>query len=518
MRSEGKHPTKEIYQQLRKLSCEQLWEKEVTAFDKATPRERMDRVALVRAVGVVFSESGTSEQKTEVRTWLRSLLKDPNEKIRRYAMGALPKIGAGTGEETELLSLLKTTTEERERKFLGKALDKIGGEATLEVMESEGGALPQQKVRASVARSQSPSEVRMDSVFSNTDGLRIHLRGRMGLEEIVRDEVEAAAKKHGKFKVTSFSAGLVELIPLAPFSLGDLYALRCFGTVGFVIGLIPTSDEAAFVEAIAGAIASPLSGSLMEIFTKGSIRYRLDFVARGHQRGAVRLVADRAYALEPAILNDAQNAPWAVDVHPKGRGTSVELRPRLSPDPRFAYRRADVPAASHPPLAACMANIAGKMEDEIVWDPFCGSGLELIERSLLGGVKKVFGTDRSAEAIAITQENFGAARVKSVETHFICSDFRDYATVKGLEPGSVSLIITNPPLGKRVPIRNLDRLFYDLFSIASKMLKPGGRFVFANPMPIKPQDATLKQEFRQVVDFGGFDCHLEMYRKSGRSG
>ena len=52
--------------------------------------------------------------------------------------------------------------------------------------------------------------------------------------------------------------------------------------------------------------------------------------------------------------------------------------------------------------------------------PFCGSGLELIERSLRGGVRRVFGTDLSAEAIAITQTNFAAAGVKSIEAKFTC--------------------------------------------------------------------------------------------------
>ena len=55
--------TKELYNQLRHLSCEELWEDEVPRFNAATERERADRVALVRAVGVVFSEQGSDAQK-----------------------------------------------------------------------------------------------------------------------------------------------------------------------------------------------------------------------------------------------------------------------------------------------------------------------------------------------------------------------------------------------------------------------------------------------------------------------
>ena len=129
---------KELYRQLRAVPWQQLWTVEVARFDRAEARERFERVAVIRAVGVVFSESGPAAQEEEVRQWLRGLLKDPEEKIRRYAMAALPKIGAGAGEEAELLALLRTGTSERETKFLGRTLDKIGGEATLEILGTPG--------------------------------------------------------------------------------------------------------------------------------------------------------------------------------------------------------------------------------------------------------------------------------------------------------------------------------------------------------------------------------------------
>jgi hypothetical protein len=220
----------------------------------------------------------------------------------------------------------------------------------------------------------------MDRTLTDFAGLRIHLRGRAGLEGIVRDEVEEAARKHGKFRVAEVRTGLVAVTPMAPFSPGDICALRCFDTVGFVLGDAGAAKDAEFVARLAAMITSPLSRRLLETFTEGSIRYRLDFVALGHQRGAVRLVVNRAYELCPEILNDARSAPWTIAVHPAGRGNMVELTPRFTPDPRLAFRVGDVPAASHPPLAACMARLAGQREDEIVWDPFCGSGLELIER------------------------------------------------------------------------------------------------------------------------------------------
>lgn len=507
-------PNKELYQRLRILSCRQLWEEEVPRFEKGSQRERQDNVAVVRAVGVVFSESGSAEEKEKVRQWLQGLLQDPCEKVRRYAMAALPKIGAGQHEEKQLLSLLKTTTLEREKKFLGKALEKIGGAATLEESRERGLSLQtEQKIKASLARDESPSTVRTDRVLSNVGALRIHLRGRRGLEMVVRKEVDAYIARHGKFRLADVRPGLVALVPMAPFSLTDIFALRCFGTVGLALGTVNSSNDRALIDNLAAMITSPLSRRVLETLTEGSIRYRLDFVAEGHKRSLVRQVSNRAYELCDHILNDPRHARWTVAIFPGDKGDWVELCPKLTPDPRFAYRQEDVPAASHPPLAACMAFLAGKVDQDIIWDPFCGSGIELVERALLGGVKTIYGTDLSDEALEITRKNLASAGLEAIEAKLIRSDFRQFPKKEHWLPGAVSLIITNPPMGKRVPVPNLEGLIRDLFYTAESVLKPGGRLVFANPVWIESPSKSLKLEFRHLVDFGGFNCRLVSYRK-----
>jgi 23S rRNA G2445 N2-methylase RlmL len=508
---------KELYRELRLLSCEKLWNDEVARFDRSPPEERIKRVAVIRAVGVVFSESGTAKQKAQVRSWLVRLLQDPSEKVRRYAMTALPKLGAGTSEEEALLSLLRTTTVEREKRFLGQALDKIGGAATLNVVAGVRGLLSQteQKVKASVARKERPSVIRMDRLLSDFARLRIHLHCRKGLEEILRDEVKEDIAKRGKFRIVEVQSGRVAITPVAPFSLADIYTLRCFATAGFFLGHVRSPNPTESIDALASTMTSSLSQSVLAAFTEGSIRYRLEFVSKGHQRGAVRLLANRAYAMCSDILNDPRQAPWSMDLLPVGHGISVELRPKLTPDPRFTYREADLRAASHPPLAACMARLGGRVNHEIVWDPFCGSGLELIERARLGGVQSIYGTDLSPDAIAISRANFAAAKVTAVQSKFACCDFRDYANVEDLGDNSVTLIITNPPMGRRIRVPNLRGLLGDLFAVAARVLKPGGRLIFANPLRIEPRDPSLRLKYRRVIDLGGFDCRLEMYLKRG---
>lgn len=510
MKREDKNTAKELYQQLRRLPWEQLWNDEAAKFNRAAPADRDARVALVRAVGVVFAESGPAEQKAEVTAWLRALLRDPSEKIRRYAIAALPKIGTSQNEEAELLSLLQTTTVEREKKYLTQALEKLGGTATLETAKEALPARTAQKVKASVARAQSPSAIRLEGVLSEFAGLRIHLRGRRGLEAVVRHEVEEFIQRHGKFSFAMSSAGLVALTPVAPFSLADLYTMRCFGTVGFV-----PSARGGSAEELPSIITSPLSRRILQAFTEGAFRYRLNFVGHGHQRGAVRALAARVYELCPEILNDARRVTWTLDVFQGDDSHSVEWRPNLTPDPRFAYRKREVPASSHPQLAAGLARLAGRHDSEIVWDPFCGSGMELIERALLGPVREMHGTDLSAEAISIAQENFAAANLRPTRTHFVQKDFRKYGRAV-LKPESVTLVLTNPPMGMRVPIADLHGLINDLFAVAAKVLKPGGRLVLANPVRMKKIPAGFRLQTQQAVDFGGFDCRMEKYIKLGR--
>lgn len=515
MEKERRNADKVLYRQLRTMTCDALWQDAVARFDGSSPAARMEQVSVVRAVGAAFAESGTAAQKIAARAWLVTLLQDPAEKIRRYAMNALPKLGAGPAEEAVLLALLKASTLDREKKHLSETLDKIGGPATLAALR-ESGAAPlqtEQKVRARVARNEQPSVIRLESVLTDFKQLRIHLRCRKGLETIVRDEVISRIGANGKFRLGTISGGLVVLIPLAPFALADVFTLRCFSTLNLVLGTAHMAPPADFHAALATTITGPRARAILTALTQGPIRYRLDFIAASHQRGAVRQVTNRAYALCPDMLNDARLAPWSIDLHPTGSGVSVELRPRISPDPRFAYREDDVPAASHPPLAASMARLAGRVRDETIWDPFCGSGLELIECALLGGVQRVIGTDLSPTAVAIAQTNFAAAKLRSDLATFACCDFREHAKVPGLGPRSVSLIITNPPMGRRVRIPDMQGLFASFFAVAATVLKPGGRLVFANPLRLESPSPALSLHSRQVIDLGGFDCRLEVYRK-----
>ena len=62
-------------------------------------------------------------------------------------------------------------------------------------------------------------------------------------------------------------------------------------------------------------------------------------------------------------------------------------------------------------------------------------------------------------------------------------------------------------------MKDLRGLIADLLLAASKALESGGLLIFTNPLRDGPSSPSLKLEYRQAVDLGGFDCQLEMYRK-----
>ncbi|MEZ5966340.1 MAG: methyltransferase [Planctomycetota bacterium] len=507
---------KESFRRLRALTCAELWQVEVPRFEAATGTERLARVGVVRAVGAVFARTGDHAQTATARAWLRRLLSDPEEKVRRYAAAALPGLGSDATDEAALLARLAVAASTSERKVLVDALAKIGGPATRERLI--GSNRPEErvavrKVDARLARDDDPGSIDPSAMVEGDD-LRLHLRGRRGYERILAEEVEQRFGGGGQMRIEAIEPGLVALTPRRPFALAEIYRLRCFDTVGFALGAV--APDAGETEALARLLTGPRARQLVAAFTRGTPRYRIEFAARGHQRAAVRRLADRAHAICPTLHNDARQARWTAAVHDAAGRVGLELVPHVAPDPRLAYRVGDIPAASHPRLAAGMARFAGHATEEVVWDPFCGSGMELVERVLLGGVRAVHGCDVDARALDVARANFAAARrhgaPAAVVADFVQLDFRAYAR-RYLRPGSVSLILTNPPMGRRVHTPDVRRLIDDLLTVASEVLRPGGRLVLPNPLAPPRAPRGLRLRASQVVDFGGFDCRLELYEQ-----
>jgi predicted RNA methylase len=495
-----KNPSHILYRELRRLPWKELWEVRRPRFDKAGEAARRGDAALVRAIGVVLCESSPTAARPAALVWLRSLLDDPEEKIRRYAMGALVKNRAASADD--ILPRLHASTSPSEKKALTASLEKIAP-ASLEPTAPLPPAT-RQKLAAATARATSSSRILLDAPLPSSPSLRIHLRCRRGLENHLLEEITALPH----LRLLGQHPGLVAVRPAKKTTtLRDILAHRIFATLGIVLGTASRQEE------IATLIASHESRRILSTLTQGPVRYRLEFIDRGHQRAAIRSIATRAYSLDPSLINDPRSAIWAIDLHDlPGRRVGVELRPRLTPDPRFPHRLHEVPASSHPPLAAAIARLAHTSPDATVWDPFCGAGLELIECARLGAAGRLIGSDISPAATEATRANLHAANLP-IEATIIAADFRAVPKRLRLAPASLDAIITNPPLGRRVPVPQLENLLADLFHLASVHLRTGGSLVLANPAPRIPPPRNLRQTLSHPVDMGGFTCHLQRFEK-----
>ncbi|MBM4253495.1 MAG: methyltransferase, partial [Deltaproteobacteria bacterium] len=188
----------------------------------------------------------------------------------------------------------------------------------------------------------------------------------------------------------------------------------------------------------------------------------------------------------------------------------LDLRPKALADPRFSYRLSDVPAASHPSIAAALARLAAVGPADVVWDPFVGSGSELIESWKFGLPRRLCGTDIDAKAIAASTLNAETAG---------CRDIMQLSQVDSLEflAPNPSVIISNPPMGRRVHRGTLQLLFQQLLPKLARDLSPGGRLVWLTPLPALTRQVLsehgLKLTYASAVDLGGFDAEMQRWEK-----
>lgn len=147
-----------------------------------------------------------------------------------------------------------------------------------------------------------------------------------------------------------------------------------------------------------------------------------------------------------------------------------------------------------PKLARIMLNLSGAKPDDVILDPFCGSGTIVTEAMILG-FKKIIGSDKEARAVADTKQNieWTVAHSKVARGFIPRIEHASVETVdRILPPASVDAIITEPFLGPPLrgnespaaldrTVHDLQKLYRDAFSSFSKILKPNGTVVFIFP-------------------------------------
>jgi len=466
------------------------------------------KARLVAVLGLL-ARAGDAEARSQVLACTAA----PTSRVRRAAAVALGKLGGDDARAALIARWDAGDAAPDERRALAEALGKLGGADALARLKSldsgDDSELARRRDRALLMADRSAKRDESSAIATDVapqSPLTVRLGCRPGLGPLLVEELTAL----GLVPRAGSDAG-AEVRLASPWA--TLFASRLWATAAIRIAFEGASstridrrerivDPDALATAITRAITRPETRALLAAWTRGPIRWRLSF-ARGHKRAIVWRVARDVTAAAPELVNDPTATTWEVNVDDEA-GT-LELIPRRFEDPRFAWRVAEVPAASHPTVAAALAWIADVRPDDRVWDPFCGSGAELVERVRRGAYRSLLGTDLDEAALEAARQNLGAA---SVTAELARADARSHA------PGPVDLIITNPPLGSRVRLDAAALLVTSLPNFA-RQLAPGGRLVWITPAPRKTtpiaEGLGMRRTRSFAVDLGGVRGQLERW-------
>jgi predicted RNA methylase len=453
---------------------------------------------------------------TESRDLLLAALEDADPKSRRNAAIALGHAG-GDGVEEALLRAWERDARPEMRRSIAASLGKVGGERALELLRAAATAGPSddpqlgpiaRRAALMAARTASRPEVtavRMDLSRSPPSPVAAVASARAGLEGWLKEELGAITAVRD---VRILAPGRVGFSLVGPPV--ELFAARTMLSFGFPLAVERVGPGEQLGPVVARALASAEAQRIVIAWTLGDPRYRLAWADGAHHRAATWAAVEAVGRLAPHLVNDPTDSTWEVLVDVRGPAVDVTLVPRAFDDPRFTWRRADVPAASHPTVAAALARASGVEPADVVWDPFVGSGSELVERARLGPYRMLLGTDRDPRALEAARRNLAAAGVTAQLT---LADALDFG------PGDVTLVVTNPPMGRRASrtpslAETLDRFV----AHAASVLRPGGRLVWIAPWPARARAAgraaAMSLDLAQEVDMGGFSAEVQRWSKS----
>lgn len=491
--------------------------------------KRPARGRITRLLGRLASDAPEASS-ADARTWLAGALTDEDPKTRHTAARALGKLRPDGAEqraplEAALLAAWDAASDDADRRALADALGKIGSKASRERLAEAGAlagreaggsvgggneALAQRATRAALMIERGEARGRpgaIDLARASKEPLAVRFHTRTGLEESVARELGDG------WRPRVAGAGDVDARLEGPLSrAAEIRTALDFGFPLDPVALRGDGEGAdRLAEAVVRAITTARALSIFRTFTMtggGPIRFRLAWMRGGHRRALAWKCAELVASATKELVNDPTDSTWEVVVDDHRDRVAIELVPRGFVDQRFAYRTTTVPASSHPAIAAALVRLVPPRADDVVWDPFVGAGAELVERARLGPYASLIGTDVEASAIQAASENLANAGVKA---ELAVADAIAY------EPRGVTLIVTNPPMGRRVQRGTHGELLERFVDHAARVLVPGGALVWAVPDPARlharAEKAGLVVEHAFTVDMGGFPAELSVHRK-----
>lgn len=299
-----------------------------------------------------------------------------------------------------------------------------------------------------------------------------------------------AQRQYESLGIPCTAAGENLLVLRAETSVHRALACRSAMRVGFAVAdASPGAD-------IAGVLTA--AHHTMRQVTTGPLRYRLDWP--GATAAKIHEVAVAVHGAHPDMINDPRGAAWHIGLHrPYWVAWPVGVE-----DGRFAWREGQVPAASHPTLAAALAFLARPIAGDRVWDPFCGSGAELVECGVLAPGAALLGSDTSPEAIGIARRNLAAAGHGARAELGLADALASWP--------DATVVITNPPHGGRVKADTV-ALHTRFFAHVAARLPRGGRLAWIRHAKARVEGTPMVCEASYPMTLAGQAMRIEAWSK-----
>jgi tRNA (guanine6-N2)-methyltransferase len=241
-----------------------------------------------------------------------------------------------------------------------------------------------------------------------------------------------------------------------------------------------------------------LEPDVMAALTRSRDGGLLRAVAAGHgARVPFRVadIGDRRWPLRDELQNTLGwvNAPtdWAVNVDDY-RGHLVLDVGALFFTARFG-RLERVPASTTPVVAAVLARLTKAGPDDVVLDPFCGAGTNLVQVAQMSTPARLLGSDLDLGAMAKARANLAA---RGIQAQLWQAD----AARLPVAPQSVDRIVANLPFGKRAGSHAANVELYPAFlRRVRNVLRPTGRAVLLTEEKRLLRDAVQRTADLSVI-------------------
>ncbi len=150
-----------------------------------------------------------------------------------------------------------------------------------------------------------------------------------------------------------------------------------------------------------------------------------------------------------------------------------------------------------------MVNLSSIKNNEILLDPFCGTGGILIEAGIIGA--KIIGSDIEEKMIEGCKKNLDFYKIKNYK--LFCSDIGDISH----DIGKVDAVVTDLPYGKSTTTKGekMHILYQRAFKNISNLLKDNGKAVIG----LSNNDfISLGEKYFSVIEKHDFRAHRSLTR------